>query len=124
MEELKESNPELTPNSQFELENLNLKKSYMTARNQNPERIDIINSKRKKAKDTIGSKLQKTFGLKKNSIQSEATSLQKSFKSPKKQKGRTKINQSLIDYSEGKSVKKTSNYNSQSFIARPQSTLK
>lgn len=126
MEELKEPNPELTPNTHFELENDDIRKGYTSAREPKKSRVDMINSKRKKAKETIGSRLQNTFGVHKKSVQqTDPGSLIKSFRaSPKKQRVKSKLNQSLADYTGGKSIKKTSNYNSQSFISRPQSTRK
>mmetsp|Transcript_33713 Transcript_33713/g.33206 ORF Transcript_33713/g.33206 Transcript_33713/m.33206 type:complete len:326 (-) Transcript_33713:166-1143(-) len=125
LEELKENDPELTPNSNLELDSDEAKKGYNTARNQPNTRIEIINKKQKKAKDTIGNKLKKAFGMKKPSQQKEAKSLACSFVgSNTKPKIKTKVNQTLVDYNGTKSVKKVKQKNTQSFLTRPQSTLK
>ena len=107
IESLKEHNPELTPNSRIHFDEDNINKDYLTARNQPTKRIEMVNSKRKKAKDSMSSKVGKSFGLKKKSVQiSDPESLTKSAKPIKKDKNvRHKVNHSLIDYNEKDSIK-------------------
>ena len=98
----------------------------MTARNQNTQRIDMVNSKRKKAKESMGEEntKKKTFGMAKKSVQiSDSNSLSKSTKATRKvNKIKSKINQSLIDYNEKDSVKKTKDYQAET-LGRTQSAF-
>lgn len=126
MEELKDHNPELTPNFNSETENNPPKRDYMTARHETKNKLKTVKNRQKKAKDTSNSKVQKTFGIPKKSVQHiDSGSLSKSTKTNiKRTKIKSKINSSLIDYNSNKSVKKTGHYSSKSQLMRPQSAFK
>jgi hypothetical protein len=115
------ANPELTPNSHFDVESDS--KGYMTQRQpEKPkEKIEMVKPKKATSKDTNTSKtvVKRTFGLKKKSVQPSTKSLNKSMRMPKPTQAQTKSKnyQSFIgggnaDLAKGKEE------------SRPQSTLK
>ena len=94
------ANPELTPNSHFDVESGS--KGYMTHRQpEKPkEKIEMVKPKKASSKDTNTSKtvVKRTFGLKKKSVQPSTKSLNKSMRMPKPTQPQSKVknNQSFI----------------------------
>ena len=98
----------------------------MTARNGTKDRIELVTSKWKNAKDTLSSKVKNSFGVTKKSVQhNDSELLSKSTKTGiRRTKIKNKVNNSLANYNSNKSVKKTGHYSSQSQLLRPQSAFK